>query len=514
MKKFLSLLLCVLLVCIVFSGCENSSSQTDSPAETSSQAGTSSQMSSSEEDFTWEENTDKLVVCFDVGTSFETDGVGRMQAISGFQQLLTTYHDRNDLPIRASDVELLVIPGGEVEPAERSAMLQKVRTDIMAGKGPDVFINVSYNRYPFDMNSISGGRLFNFPEITRESGLFLPLDDLLSKFTLTNIDDLHPQVLEGGRNQNGELVMIPLVFSVPGVFFPGADAPECEYQGTSWEDVIEGSDPLLAEQANWTLNFWRFSEDGTHVGDHNSGLPYLFPEIANTETGKLAFSEEELLSIIQDSFAAYRQVLDSETAVKSGSNFFYVSPLSGGSDAWEFEGVPHDEKGLYTLSPLRNLSGGSTAVVSSYCAVNANTEKKEQAVALLDALLCTDHQSGGLATLFGQCLGFGGMPIDKTIGAADCPYVDSSGYLLPEQFELWQEVCEDINVVRFSSPLDVEFDNMMMEIEDAMGVYYHPTVEDLIQRDGRFLSGSITDEKLAEIVSKYYRRMQTLIDEA
>ena len=505
MKKVLSVILCVLLLCTACSACSENSSEESNPSEE-----TSSPVNSLEDDLTWDVNPDPLVVCFDISDDDAFAAESCRQAIANFHQQLTYYNGHDNLPIRASDVELLVIPGGEVEPAERSSMLQKIRTDIMAGKGPDVFVCVSHDRIPQLTFSTSTTRLFNYPEITRESGLFLPLDDLLPEFAMTDVDDLYSHVLDGGRNQKGELVMIPLNFSVPGIFFPGADTPDCDYKGTSWDDVLQGSDPLLAEQSVWAMNFLAYDREGVREGHHRSGLPYLFPELADTETGKLAFSEEELLNTVKASLSAYRAVTERETTQKSSSEFFYAQTLSGGG----LEGVSEEEKGLYTLSPLRNLNGGSTAVVNVYCAVNSQTEKKEQAIALLDALLCKDMQQGGIATLFGMYLGLAGMPMNREICTPDCPYLEGSSYIQLEQFDLWQEVCEDINVVRFPSPLDMELDSMMMEIEDTMGVYYNPYNSELILRDGRFITGDITDGELREIVSKYYQRMQRLVDES
>ena len=503
MKKILSLVLCVLLLCTVFSGCGE------------------------------EADSGKLVVCVDISLDqwLESDSETspRDQPIEFFRRWIDRCHVGQGLDLSSSEIDIEVIPGPEKEPAERSAMLQRIRSEIMAGKGPDVFICSTLTGSGAagqESTPMPGGRLFPFVENTRESGLFLPLDDLLPDMILTDVNDLIPQVMEGGKNEKGEQVLIPLVFSVPGILFPGADAPKCDFEGTSWNDVLKGDDPLLAEQSVWAMNFNGYNEEGIRTGYHNSGLSYLFPNIADFKMGQLPFSEEELLTMVKDSLSAYRQLQDRETEQKSMSTCYSLQQMAFGNF-----NVPEAEKYLFTFSPLRNLESGSTALVSSYCAINANTKKKEKAIAVLDALLCKEYQlnetadgRGGQNLTIQGYLGVMGMRMNRELGPHWDLYSEVH-FLPPEEFKDWpqaldeldrdfQRICEDINVVRFPSPLDSEIDAMMMEIEDTMLTVYSPYNPDYIIRDGQFIFESISDEELERIVSEHYQTMQRLLDES
>ena len=503
MKKFLSLLLCVLLLCTVFSGCGE------------------------------EADSGKLVICVDISKDYvgetSTDALDpRDQAIEFFRSWIDRCRTAYGLDLSSSEIEFEVIPGAEKEPAERSAMLQRIRSAIMAGKGPDVFIcsTLSGNGMAGQESTpMPGGRLFPFVENTRESGLFLPLDDLFSDMVITDVNDLIPQVMEGGKNEKGEQVLIPLIFSVPGILFPGADAPKCDFEGTSWNDLLKGDDPLLAEQSVWAVNFNGYNEEGIREGYHSTGLSYLFPKVADFQTGQLTFSEEELLTMVKDSLSAYRQLQDRETQQKSKSTCYSLQQMAYG----DFD-VPEAEKYLFTFSPLRNLASGSTALVSSYCAINANTKKKEKALAVLDALLCKDYQLNGTISgggmkipTFHDFLGSKGMLMNRELGPRWNLYPDV--HFLPSEDADWQQdleelnrdfqrICEDINVVRFPSPLDSEIDAMMMEIEDTMLTVRSPYNPEVIWRDGQFIFESISDEELERIVSEHYQTMQRLLDES
>ncbi|MCH5352766.1 MAG: hypothetical protein J1E06_04785, partial [Acutalibacter sp.] len=452
----------------------------------------------------------KVVVCFDIANY--NGSVSTKSAVNSFLGWVDDCHQYLDLSISSEDIELEIIPGMEAEPVERSAALQRIRAEIMAGRGPDVFICVSNGTFtPFGAELHFRDEdigLFPYVEKLRESGMFLPLDGMLSNLTLSHVDDLLPQVMSGGKNQAGEQVILPLTFVVPGTIIVGDDLPECDFEGTSWADVLQGDDPVLREQGNWFLQFYDIADETyTHMGNHDSGLFCLYPRIVDFETDSLAFTEGELASLIKDSLAGYRQFVESGTAQPCFGSI-YLSP-------WDFfwrehysPEQPNEVTDLdFTFFPLRNLEGGSTAVVNAYCAVNAATEREEQALAVIDALLYRDHQKGGM--LYQH---FAGMPINKELVSPEIKYINLPP-LTPKQYETWLRICEDINIVRFPSPLDRELNAMMRDIEDPTLVSRYP--DGFIRLSGgRFANFDVTGEEVDSIVSEHYRNMQRLLDES
>lgn len=473
MKKLLSLVLCVLLLCTVFSGCAG------------------------------EAGSGKVVVCFEVDET-------ATYSIESFLRWLDDCNKYYGLPISSEDVEVLLIPDHfNPDSPERNSMLQKIRTDIMAGKGPDVFISDTIRTLSPEhaFFYMEGGRVFPYLEKARDSGFFLPLDDELPNLTLTDVNEMIPQVLEGGKNQAGEQVILPMMFAVPGVIYTGEwdeELPEVAFEGTSWEDVLKGDDPLLAEQVNWFLNY--NSPEEYILGSHSSGLFCLIPQVADFETETLYFSEEELTAFLEDSFTAYRQTAKREMTKPGASTFLSGCRFPNG----DFD-FPYYPSANYSFAPLRNLEGGSTAVVTQYCAVNANTKQKDKALAVIDALMCKEFQKGGRIYQY-----FFEMPMYRDLGAPESSFFTGTPWELEftkEQYETWRRICEDINIVRFPSPLDMELDNMMMGIEDAM-LESLPADEERYPRDHRLADCTISDETLTEIVSEHYRQMQRLLDES
>ena len=476
MKRCLSLVLCCLLVILaVFSGgCGDADSG-------------------------------KLVICFDLGSG---DSTGEYQVgITSFLHWIDDCHKYFDFPITSEDIQVDLIPGTEADATERAAALQRVRAELMAGKGPDIFIGYPFGESPMpgeELKPMENGRLFPYLENSMEKGFFLPLEEILSNLTYGDAEDFIPQLMEGGKNQKGEQVILPLTFSIPGMFFSGEDAPQCDYEGLSWYDVINSDDPVLLEQSVWALDYYKFDAmEYIRTGAHDSALFCLFPRTVDFENETPSFSEEELAGLIKDSLDAYRRAMERDTDERIASVYFTLrNILVNGGPLF----IP-DGNGPYTFVPLRNLEGGSTALVNTYFAVNANTRKSKQITAVLDALLHPDYwHSGRLPGFFNGMYNsrefttpgkqiFGGRPFSETLCME------------------WQRACEDINIVRYPSAIDAELDSMMDEIEDTMFLCRNE-YSGLPMRDEKILQGSLTDEELMEIVSKHYQQIQHLIDES
>ena len=230
--------------------------------------------------------------------------------------------------------------------------------------------------------------------------------------------------------------------------------------------------------------------------------------MADFEEEKPYLTEEELFQTVKDSIAAYRKTLEQETEQYSAS--VYVSDIDTHFSGDDGVFYPAAGKYPFTFLPLRNTEGGSTAVAIAYCAVNGSTKRKEKVRDVLDVLLSEALQKD--SRLYRM---FNGMAVNRNLSGMTSSIAYGSGAdFSGRQLETWHRVCEDINIVRFLSPLDTELNAMMEDIEDAMGTYRNEYNPDYIMRDGRFMSGSISDEKIKEIISGHYQNMQRLLDES
>ena len=85
---------------------------------------------------------------------------------------------------------------------ERDAYMTALRTEIMAGKGPDVFVTLSGYGSHWDDASLSKlcreDSLFQFPKQAMERNMFLPLDDYIEKARFMEWDKLTTIIMETG----------------------------------------------------------------------------------------------------------------------------------------------------------------------------------------------------------------------------------------------------------------------------------------------------------------------------
>mgnify|MGYP001144278985 CR=1 FL=1 len=106
-------------------------------------------------------------------------------------------------------LDLEFIEFDENDPQVRLDSIKKVRDEIAAGKGPDVFMCACYDT---PENVVEGGRLFPDVKQAMEEDIFLPLDDYYDDLELRYFCQ---PLLDGGKNSQGQQVVIPVTFSVP-----------------------------------------------------------------------------------------------------------------------------------------------------------------------------------------------------------------------------------------------------------------------------------------------------------
>ena len=109
---------------------------------------------------------------------------------------------------------------------ERDAYMTALRTEIMAGKGPDVFVTLSGYGNHWDDASLSKlcreDSLFQFPKQAMERNMFLPLDDYIEKARFMEWDKLTTIIMETGKNEHGQL-LLPMTYTVPVATFKSED---------------------------------------------------------------------------------------------------------------------------------------------------------------------------------------------------------------------------------------------------------------------------------------------------
>lgn len=294
------------------------------------------------------EEEEKLVICTNDANSAAMDSlVEGWQAVEG-----------------GSAAEIIKIPA-DGEAAETK--LSELRTEIMAGEGPDVFVMDCTKP---EMEESSSG-LFSDLKKAMEAGRFLPLDSYIENAKYIDTSGWNQTVLEAGKTEEGQVVL-PLYYRFPGYIFNSADVPE-EQIPDFWEELMTSENSVLenALRGNMFLYF-----------------TYSFAELADYRTEKLTFSEEEL----KKDLAEYLSFEDKTDTLNDVQGF--SEPIASGWVNGEFlSNTVGTLDGEQTYVTIPNREGGATAMVTMFAAVNKNTKKAEEAFSFLDFMLSDEVTS-------------------------------------------------------------------------------------------------------------------------
>lgn len=385
-----------------------------------------------------------------------------------------------------ADVVLEIVPKSG---PERETAIDRIRTEIMSGKGPDVFIVPCGDGYLSEEPSI-----FPVPEKTLESGIFLTLDDYIENAQFMDWGKQTAVIMEAGRNEFGQQI-IPLTYTMPITFFHAADIEGVKPgKETTWEDMLKDKTGILTVAATWD----HVQEGETYfLASEDNYLEYVLGEFADYKEEKLLFTEEELL---QRTF----EILELEKAYDAGkyqhvpSHFqtlLYPAIFPKPNDMhWEtpnpdsYRGIKVDR--AQTMIPIYSDDGGITASITSFAAINANTRRPKDAFYIVDLMMRDGYQQH--LDLYENWLAghSSGILVNGDLLQEHFP---SGGYWYYTNVNYRElvRVREQITHVRFRGGLAAEFDDMYEECKRA----------------------DEAGEDIALIVSKYYDKLKQRIAE-
>lgn len=351
------------------------------------------------------------------------------------QELAKTWEQLND----GVKVELVIIPGND-EMAE--TRITELRTEIMSGGGPDVFLLKCTDPNAAEDHPI----LFSNPEKMMYSDVFLPLDDYMEDAQYLDTDAWNQTILESGRTEDGQL-LLPVCYEYGAYAFRAEDVESGEDSGedfpVSWDELISGEDNISTEgiAANFLLGFYD-----------------VFGKLADYQDETLLFSEEELLKRMQEAILFKGK---GEEAMRAENALEAVSGNRMGNDF--LVNLENDREKKHTMFAFPNVDGSVTANVTMYAAVNRNTERPEEAFSMLDVLFSDEIMCGegfrigdinyGL-TIEADLKARGGIPVTPNALQTACARISE------EDANAIQKMNSQIQVIRYNSDLDRELQKL------------------------------------------------------
>lgn len=254
----------------------------------------------------------------------------------------------------------------KIEPipdGNRDASMDRIRVEMMAGKGPDLFLCMNPQATIF-FPSTEKQALFQYPKALMKRHMFLPLDDYIENAKYMEWDKLYPEIMAAGKNDDGQQIL-PISWMMNFTGIPAESYELPDDIPMTFEEMLESDDPGIIAA---TRSF-NYCDSLGQLADYEHDAP--------------AFTIEELTAhlegLSENRKLRTKEFLESLDMPKSMEFSRHNFTQSQGSQE-------------YVLIPQYNRQGGATAYISTFGAVNINSKVPEAAFEILDLLLSKDVQ--------------------------------------------------------------------------------------------------------------------------
>ena len=235
---------------------------------------------------------------------------------------------------------------------EREIEIQKMRTEIMAGKGPDVYL--------LDGKQENGEEflpLLENPYQTMQSGALAPLDELMEKDSYWKDDTYSDVILKAGQ-YDGHQYILPM--SVSYYVLPRQQDME-EMSGDTlgeWLEQARNSQDTRLKTAFWA-SLW--AQSGRWI-----------QPAADYERGEVLFNKEKWMEFSDQYFQFH---INAGEEVHETDNWYYFEMLSSAMFS--------DKTSPIDLQVVPDLDGRKMAAIQTYGAVGMSSDLKQEAYDLL-----------------------------------------------------------------------------------------------------------------------------------
>ena len=368
--RMIALLLSLLLFPSTLAGC-----QVVPSAETS--------VTSSDNAVAATDNSDVAIVLRIV--TEKTDGLLTNKLV---QDLIEEYEEAH----KNVKFELEILPTDETE---REFRLKTLRTEMMSGKGPDIFLMPTNNQF------IRQELLVKDVTQSMYSGIFADISQLYVADVELQTERLQSSVMDAGTIGDARYVL-PLQYNIDTVLidkkvFAQYDIPMEEFTSsfdTLYKTILEKNDPTLARSANMYLAW------GTRP----------FSQLIDYENEEVLITPEE----IADHFRIFQQWTKLQSAAErplagpfEGPTM--ISSYVGSNEFWQFDEDPMAINPLFSAIqsvvinkgtnqgetiayPMRSSDGSLSAEVTYWGAIGAGCEHVDIAYDFLRQFLSEEVQ--------------------------------------------------------------------------------------------------------------------------
>ena len=270
-------------------------------------------------------------------------------------------------------LEFITLPMDELE---RQTALQSMRTEIMAGDGPDIFLLASWNQDTMTWDSSTGIEypriepLFKSVEDAMANGVFLDLDEYIEKSEYINMEDHVSVIMDAGKTERGQMVL-PLLYSVNMCLVDKSQISDPDAKFETLEDITGNKDTLYT--VNHMMEDWFCT---------------MIPEFEDHDNNNLILTEEQLRKAFDYAGKVFQAPENGEYIVFDTENIFSSASIGEGL-LYQWKTNPDDVVPII----MRNIDGGITALIEAFVAINGGTDHPDEAFKIAELFFSDEIQS-------------------------------------------------------------------------------------------------------------------------
>lgn len=345
-------------------------------------------------------------------------------------------------------IEYICIPSASFDNLEeRSAFIQQIKTEIIAGKGPDLFY------LPTKTSSGNEGFFGNI-YTTIQSGVFLPLDEYIDNSEYINPEDYVPSIYTEGRSTEGQVV-IPVLYSQNLILIDKSMLSNKDASIHSMNDIINSNEDAIIAKSYAYLDNWAIN---------------LLPEMVDTNNNLLV-DKKDFSHLFENLLS-----MSNHTKTINNGDQYVLDRLYNRFDEGMLYNYCADKEDLYPLMITR-ADGSESAKITGIAAINRNTTCPDKAFKVLE-LLCgyTKHSISALRPSVNS------MAASQGISSGINHYGEKD--LIDSDFI--NELQNHISDARFETSMDSEIieayrEYALLSLSES-STDYGPTIDNLISR--------------------------------
>lgn len=146
-----------------------------------------------------------------------------------------------------TEYELLVLPS---RAEDREAELTRLRTEIMAGGGPDAFVLGAVLPGTMMDEGKSQEPLFPNVEKSMYSHLFLDLEDMAQNSEIVDLESCNQVVMDVGVTSQGRF-LLPLTYTFSALLFDRSALNDPDYTFSTLEELLQSGEEALKGVMAW-----------------------------------------------------------------------------------------------------------------------------------------------------------------------------------------------------------------------------------------------------------------------